>query len=272
LEKLYPTIARDLPNVPVFFDTVDMHHIREAREIALTESECMGIPSEASELKYLGIADAVVAVSEEEAVYARRLTERPVFVVSNIHEPIDPIRLPPRAMSGVFVGSFRHSPNEDGITWFIDHVMPLVVESEPTFELHVVGECPPDSLMTRQAQNVMIHGWIPELTQKLRGMRLSVAPLRFGAGVKGKISQALSLGLPVVTTPIGAEGMNLQSGRNAMVCEEPRDFAAAVVRLLRDDDLWRLLSLNGITTAQCDYGLDTAREQIRKALASSGRR
>jgi glycosyltransferase involved in cell wall biosynthesis len=136
----------------------------------------------------------------------------------------------------------------------------------------VVGECPPASLMSRQAQNIIIHGWIPELAQKLRGMRLSLAPLRFGAGVKGKISQALSLGLPVVTTPIGAEGMNLQTGINAMVCEEPRDFATAVVRLLREDDFWRTLSLNGITTAQRDYGLDTAREQIRKVLSSSGRK
>jgi GT2 family glycosyltransferase len=272
LQELYSAFARDLPKVPIVFDTVDMHHVREAREAVLTGSARMGTPSEASELKYLRISDAVVVVSEVEAVYARKLTERPVFVVSTIHEPIDHIRFPPRSVSGVFVGSFRHSPNEDGIVWFIDHVMPLVIESEPTFELHVVGECPPASLMSRQAQNIIIHGWIPELAQKLRGMRLSLAPLRFGAGVKGKISQALSLGLPVVTTPIGAEGMNLQTGINAMVCEEPRDFATAVVRLLREDDFWRTLSLNGITTAQRDYGLDTAREQIRKVLSSSGRK
>jgi GT2 family glycosyltransferase len=272
LEQMYSAIARDLPRAPIIFDTVDLHHVREAREIALKGSLSVGVPSQANEMKFLEISDAVVAVSENEATHARQLTKRPVFVVSNIHEPILPIRFPPRARSGVFVGSFRHSPNEDGVVWFIDHVMPLIVENEPAFELHIVGECPPASLKSRQAPNVLIHGWVPELTAMLRGMRLSVAPLRFGGGVKGKISQALSLGLPVVTTPIGAEGMCLQTGINAMVCEEPRDFATAVVRLLRDDDFWRSLSVEGISTAQRKYGLDTAREQIRKVLTSSGRR
>ncbi len=272
LEQVYPAIARDLSGVPIIFDTVDLHHVREAREVALKGSSSVGAPSQASEMKFLEVSDAVVAVSEDEAALARQLTKRPVFVVSNIHEPIDPIRFPPRARSGVFVGSFRHSPNEDGIVWFIDHVMPYVAEIEPTFELHVVGECPPPSLTSRQASNVLIHGWVPELTAMLREMRLSVAPLRFGAGVKGKISQALALGLPVVTTPIGADGMSLQTGINAMVCEDPRDFATAVVRLLRDDDLWRTLSKEGISTAQRMYGLDTAREQIGKVFTGLGRR
>lgn len=101
-------------------------------------------------------------------------------------------------------------------------------------------------------------------------MRLSLAPLRFGAGVKGKISQALSLGLPVVTTSIGAEGMSLRNGINAMVCDEPREMATAVVRLLHDDDLWTALSVEGISTAKRKYGLDTAREQIRTVLTSLG--
>lgn len=270
LEQMHSAITKDLPEVPIIFDTVDLHHVRETREMALKGSSSVGKMSQAIETKFLGISDAVVVVSEDEAALARQLTRRPVFVVSNIHEPIDPIRFPPKTMSGVFVGSFRHSPNEDGIIWFIDHVMPLIVENEPAFRLHVVGECPPAALMARRAPNVRVHGWIPELTAMLREMRLSLAPLRFGAGVKGKISQALSLGLPVVTTSIGAEGMSLRNGINAMVCDEPREMATAVVRLLHDDDLWTALSVEGISTAKRKYGLDTAREQIRTVLTSLG--
>lgn len=270
LREVHQAIVRDLSGIPLVFDTVDMHHVREAREAVVKGLSGVRDLSENYELKFLKVSDAVVVVSVDEAMYARNLTDRPVFVLSNIHESGDVIQYPPKVTEGVFVGSFKHSPNEDGILWFLDNVMPLIVECEPRFRIHIVGESPPTSLMARRASNVIVHGWVPELTSMLRGMRLTVAPLRFGAGVKGKISQSLSLGLPVVTTSVGAEGMELKTGVNAIVCEQPHEFAAAVVRLLHDDEYWTSLSVNGIATAQRNYGLHVARSQILKIFENIG--
>lgn len=272
MEMMHPAIATDLEGIPIIFDTVDLHHLREDRESAVRGSSKVMKSSKNSELGFLKTADVVVVVSEHEAAIARELTSRPVMVVSNIHELVEPIQFPPMTKSAAFVGSFRHSPNEDGIVWFIDKVMPLITKSESSFELHIVGESPPESLKSRRSENVVVHGWVDEIDSILRHMRLSVAPLRFGAGVKGKISQALSLGLPVVTTAIGAEGMSLETGTNALVCDLPEEFAAAVLRLLRDDDYWRLISTNGVKTAERNYGKATAYRQIANVLANCERK
>jgi glycosyltransferase involved in cell wall biosynthesis len=165
-------------------------------------------------------------------------------------------------MSALFVGSFKHTPNADGIIWFLDEVLQQILEVIPDFHLKIVGENPPEYLKSYESDHVEILGWVPDLDPLLYDSRVSVSPLRFGAGVKGKISQALSFGLPLVTTSIGAEGMSLRNGVDSMICDSSQDFAEGVIHLLTDDLLWHHLSANGQETAEIFYGQKYAREQI----------
>ncbi len=96
--------------------------------------------------------------------------------------------------------------------------------------------------------------------------RVFVAPLRFGAGIKGKIAQSLSLGLPVVTTSIGAEGMHLEDGKHVLIADSPRDFAAAVIRLYNDSALWDTLAENGRSHVAQNFSSTAARETLSRLL------
>ncbi|MFN2414822.1 MAG: glycosyltransferase family 4 protein, partial [Pyrinomonadaceae bacterium] len=139
---------------------------------------------------------------------------------------------------------FSHRPNGDAVRFFAREVLPLVRESLPEVELLVVGDNAPAGLGGEGAGGVRVLGYVPEIAPLFEGARVFVAPMRFGAGMKGKVGDALSYGLPVVTTNVGAEGMSLRDGEEALIADTARDFASAVVRLYRDEALWRRLASN----------------------------
>jgi glycosyltransferase involved in cell wall biosynthesis len=98
------------------------------------------------------------------------------------------------------------------------------------------------------------------------GCRLSVAPLRYGAGVKGKVNQSLACGLPVVVTPQAAEGMYLVDGESALIADDAANFAAAVVRLYRDQALWERLSAAGLALMETHFSFEAARRAIQELV------
>jgi len=255
-------LQRDLHGVPIIFDMVDLHQLRESRESQIMRSEVLKSESKILEDRCLLSADYVIAVSEEEAEFARQIGSKSVLVVSNVHQVSEIRMFAPTTMSALFVGSFKHTPNADGIIWFLDEVLHQVVEVIPDFCINIVGENPPEYLKQYESDHVKILGWVPDLEPLLFDARLSVSPLRFGAGVKGKISQALSIGLPLVTTSVGAEGMSLCDGVDALICDSSQSFAESVIHLLTDDLLWHRLSNNGQQTAENFYGRKYARHQI----------
>ena len=262
MDALSNRLESDLHGVPVIFDMVDLHQLREIRQSQVLKSEDLKSESKTLEDRCLLSADHVVAVSEEEAEFARQIGAKSVSVVSNVHHVSEIRTFAPRTMSALFVGSFKHTPNADGIIWFLDEVLQQILEVIPDFRLKIVGENPPEYLKSYESDHVEILGWVPELDPLLYDSRVSVSPLRFGAGVKGKISQALSVGIPLVTTSIGAEGMSLRNGVDSMICDSSQDFAEGVIQILTDDLLWHRLSTNGQETAENFYGQKYAREQI----------
>jgi glycosyltransferase involved in cell wall biosynthesis len=136
----------------------------------------------------------------------------------------------------LFVAGFNHPPNVDGLCWFIDEVMPLVWQSCPQLKVHVVGSNAPVVVTALATDRVIVHGYLSdeELARQYSRARMVAVPLRFGAGVKGKVLEALQHGLPLVTTPIGAEGLpEPESVFN--VEDTAEDFAAALVALEQGD-------------------------------------
>jgi glycosyltransferase involved in cell wall biosynthesis len=120
------------------------------------------------------------------------------------------------------------------MTYFCGEIFPLIVNAEPDVRLRIIGSSPPGEIAALASDHVEVLGFVPEVKPFLETSAISIAPLRFGGGIKGKIGEAMSLGLPVVTTSTGIEGFGLQPGIDALVADNPGDFAGAVIRLLRD--------------------------------------
>ena len=233
------------PQIPVVFDTVDLHSVRQARQRAvLGEASLAGqeLFAEDDEVGLARSADAVVVVSDDEAIYLRERGVANVVVVPNVHEAPDPwmIRsgLTGRRMDALFVGGFRHPPNIDAAESFIGEVLPLVRDRIPEFGFRVVGADITEDLRRRfDAPGVTVVGHLPSLARAYGEAGVVVAPLRFGAGLKGKVGEAMSYGVPIVLTPTAAEGFrDFRAGRVAVSAV---DFAAAVVELLTDPEAWR---------------------------------
>ncbi|HEX8557382.1 MAG TPA: glycosyltransferase [Pyrinomonadaceae bacterium] len=247
-EALLKSVRRADPRVKVVFDTVDLHFVRLAREAELTGDA--GLAREAERYREterrLALASDLtwLVSSADREAFERVAPGAPSAVVTNIHPP-QGRGLPFAARAHLlFVGSFHHRPNTDGVAFYAREVLPLVREQLPGVELLVVGDGAPAALAACEAAGVRLLGYVPDIAPLFARCRVFVAPLRFGAGMKGKVGEALSYGLPVVTTTVGAEGMHLRDGEEALIADTAADFAAAVVRLYRDEALWSRLSSN----------------------------
>ncbi|MFL6256701.1 MAG: glycosyltransferase [Pyrinomonadaceae bacterium] len=247
-EGVLGTIRRADPRVKVIFDTVDLHFVRLAREAELTGDRALAREAERSrklETRLARMSDLVwFASSTDLDVMEREGPGVPSAVIPTIH------RTHARGLPFserehlLFVGNFRHRPNEDGVRFFVREVLPKVRETLPRVELLVVGDGAPQEFSRLAAEGVRLLGYVPDVDPLFAHARVFVAPIRFGAGIKGKIGEALAYALPLVTTPVGAEGMSLRDGEEALIADTAEEFAASVVRLYRDAELWQRLASN----------------------------
>jgi GT2 family glycosyltransferase len=173
----------------------------------------------------------------------------------------------------LFVGSFAHPPNRHGVLWFVDQALPLIRTRVPTARLTIAGSKPPADVRALAGDAVSVCADVSdaELHELYRTTRVAAVPLRYGAGVKLKVVEALREGLPLVTTSIGAQGLpGLE--RVASICDEPRDFADAVCELLTDDIAWAERSAAQVAYAAEYYSEAAFRDSLMQALARSASR
>lgn len=172
----------------------------------------------------------------------------------------------------IFIGSCAHSPNRDALIWFCEEIYPLILKELPSLVLNVVGPNPSRDVMALQSENIKIHGKIidSDLIDLYKSSKLSVIPLRYGAGVKGKTIEALYHGLPIVSTSVGLEGIR-GIGRYLDPEDSADDFAAEVISLYHDKERWNDISERGSTHIGEFYTLEKAAEQICEILASARR-
>jgi glycosyltransferase involved in cell wall biosynthesis len=129
---------------------------------------------------------------------------------------------------------------------------------------------PPPTVAALAAEDFVVSGYVPDLDPYLTGCRVSISPLRYGAGVKGKVNHAMSYGLPVVATTPSIEGMHLIPGEEALVADDPDSFADAVVRAYTDEALWTMLSRAGRENVRLHFSRDVARSAVTRLIALSG--
>jgi sugar transferase (PEP-CTERM/EpsH1 system associated) len=183
--------------------------------------------------------DRVVAVSKEDADLMKR--EYGVSTVSDVPTGVDtdffrPKEYTERTNNIVFTGSMDWLPNEDAIRWFVDAIFPLIRYKVPDAVLTVVGRNPAASLqeLASADSGVVVTGRVPDVRPYMNKASVYVVPIRIGGGTRLKIYEAMAMGLPIVSTTIGAEGLSVKDGQNILLRDDPEAFAKAVVHLLAD--------------------------------------
>ena len=268
----YLLLARKLaPHARFVFDTVDLHYLREQREAELSGDpgqQRQAQQTRARELRLIRQADLTLVVSPvEQALLAREAPDAAVEILSNVHRATasqTPFR---ERRDLVFVGGYRHPPNADAAVWLAREIYPLIRAHRPDIALHLIGsDATAEILALRDLDGVQVHGHVPDLAPYMDGCRIGLAPLRYGAGVKGKINLSMAHGQPVVATAAAVEGMYLRDGVDVLVADEPPAFAAAVLRLYEDADLWETLARNGLANLEQHFSFDAARRALRRVL------
>lgn len=270
---LLAAIREIAPRARVVFDTVDVHFVRELREAELArDPELVAKASETkrSELAVVRETEATITVSEEDrqAILAE-VPGTTVYVVPNVHEPDLAARSTAGRQGLLFVGNFSHPPNVDAALFLGREVWPLVKRQVPEATLTIVGPDPPATVV-QMDREIVVTGWVESVEPYLARTRVAVAPLRYGAGMKGKVGEALAAGVPVVTTPIGAEGIagSEPAASGVIVADGAHELAAQCVRLLRDDALWHRLSAAGPAAVGSRFGRAPVGDALRELVAA----
>lgn len=265
----YLAALRCWPQVRIIYYGHDIHHERIRRHHAVNGDPALRVQAEHVREIEEGIwsaSDAILYPSREEteqvqawlgahAIDARALTI-PLFAFDAV-PPTDSVTGPGDRRGVLFVGNFAHEPNVDAVIWFAREVWPLVRGRRPDSRLYLVGAAPTAAIEALAGEDIVVTGQVSEveLAEHYARARLVVAPLRFGAGIKGKVLEAMYHGVPIVTTTTGAQGFS--DAGFLHVSDDAVQMAALVGRLLSDDDAWYHSAVGGLAYVAERFSVDT---------------
>ena len=264
-------ITLHAPQVPLVYDMVDAHGLRLLRKAAISGSPDDLRDSrhiEAVERRSARMADITVAVSRAEVDHISSVSGINVtsLVIPTIHKAVPSIPGFEGREGILFVGGFQHDPNVDAAVYLVREILPRVCAKIGPVPVTIVGSRPKPEVLGLASETVRVVGWIADLTPEYARHRLVVAPLRYGAGVKGKIGEALSHGVPIVTTPIGVEGYDVVHGRDILIGESTDDLVDAIAQIYHDDAAWSGLSENGALAVERTAGEPALKSLLRQLI------
>lgn len=273
-EALLPLVRKADRKIKIIFDTVDIVFLRLEREYKLTgdtrfAKEAMRYRKLESRLARA--SDQVWCVTpEDREVLAKEAPSARFEIIPTIH----PLQARGKSFDErrglLFIGGFLHRPNTDAVHYLTREIYPLIKKSIPGVKLYIVGSHAPPEIAAYSSEDIAVLGFVPDVNPIFHSSRVFVAPLRYGSGIKGKVGQALSYGLPVVTTTIGAEGMGLKNGHEAIIADDPQEFAEMVVEVYGNRELWQRLSDYGYTHIQKHFTPQVVEEKIYNAIKGLG--
>ncbi|MDR2548601.1 MAG: glycosyltransferase [Desulfobulbus sp.] len=272
-EYLIPAAREASPKAAIIFHAPDLVHLREERQALLEKSSTASAAvTRQRELTIIKKSDVVVVLSDiEKKLLEQNGCTTKMELFSALYAPV------PDTVPGFltrkdvfFLGGFSHTPNIDAVLWFAGAIWPRIHAVLPEASFRIIGAAP-----TRQVielgniPGVKTEGFVADLTPVLAEMRLGVAPLRFGAGIKGKVALTMGAGIPCICSPIAAEGMGIDHGCAFLLAETEADYIEKTVRLYQDAGLWETLSKAGASLIQERFGLDACKSRLAQILEAS---
>ncbi len=210
--------------------------------------------------------DAVTVLSEPDR--DELLALNPDYNVTVIPNGIEMERFPSPDPSAerdpahlLFVGNYDYAPNRDAALWLANEILPKVRQQVPDTRLSLVGNAPPPELQALANDPISVTGRVPDVRPYLQGATVFVCPLRYGAGIKNKVLEALASGIPVVATPVSVDGITITDGESALVANDAEELAAATVRVLQNDALRQTLGERGRAVVEGGYSWRSVAER-----------
>ena len=270
IEALAPSASR-------IFYTVDMHGLREVREAELLGDALKLAEAQETlrqELELIERSDVAVVLSSHEASFLESKGHKNIEVLPLIRDYTPPVGLPgyEERRNVVFIGGFQHSPNLDAVRWLLDEIWPelrdiLNHRGSPAIRLRIVGSNMPEWIRDAAADDIEPLGFVEDLGEIFSQSRLSVAPLRYGAGLKGKIATSLGYGVPTIGTSIAFEGMPTEGLAAIRLSEDdPANIARLIADIYSDPQRWGEVSASGIDYVLAHYSLQSVTPRVTRIL------
>ncbi len=274
-EQFLSHLQRMAPRPKIVFFGHDLHYLRVAREADLLGDDSLLKDSADWRKREYAVFDQV------DTVYYPSQAEVDELASNAVSTPARAIPLyamnvaalpeySPRAGADIlFVGGFNHPPNVDAVSWFVDAVMPLLVGEFPEIRFHIVGSNPTDTVQELQGGSVQVYGYLSdeELAAMYRKVQMAVVPLRFGAGVKGKVLEAIQMNVPLITTPTGAEGIP-EADKVMQIAEDAQGLATAIKQTLAANAGSNPESLEAMSARMANY-LPWLRQNFSRDVAAA---
>jgi glycosyltransferase involved in cell wall biosynthesis len=255
----------------VLFCNADLHFLREIREaIEKNNQETLNnaVSVRDAELDIIRKVDVALSYNpiEHAVILSHNLNSSKVATCPWVVDVKENIPGFAQRADIAFLGGFGHPPNKSAVVFFIDQVMPLIRKQLPDAKFRVFGSNVPEDIEKMAGDDIVIEGFIEDVADVYNHCRVFVAPLLTGAGIKGKVIDALAHGTPSVLSVIAAEGTPLRHGLEVMIAQTPKEWADEVIRLYQDQELWEKISKNARDFAKQTYSFENGRKLMRKAL------
>ena len=269
-ERYLPLVRLYQPTALVLYSVADLHHLRLARQAQIEgRPELLALSRRQRAVEYAAAraADIVLTHSPAEAALLRREVPPQKIHVVPWAVPARPITVPFEERHGIaFIGGFAHAPNPDAVAWLREAVMPLVWACDPDITCQIVGPGWPGHFASGAEPRIRLSGQLDMLDTLFGGLRATVAPLRFGAGIKGKVLESFAHGVPCAMTPIAAEGLTLPGVLQTLLGADAATLAAVILSLHQDGAANRRAAAAGFAMIDAKFSPDGIRGALGAAL------
>ncbi|RAR47089.1 glycosyltransferase [Flavobacterium lacus] len=268
-------VAEHCPNTMRMLDSEDLHCLREARRLTVLKNKPFDLNNDLAkrEIASMYRCDVTLMISEFEMVLLQTHFKVPSFLL--FYLPIwvenEKLNLPSfeERSDFMFIGNFLHAPNHDAVVYLKEVIWPLLFQKFPEAKMHIYGAYPTQKIISlhQPKLNFFVHGRAESSFEVISKARILLAPIRFGAGIKGKLLEAMQFGTPSVTSSIGAEAMNGDLLWNGFVTDSPEDFADRAIELYQNKTTWFDARQNGFEILKNRFSKDVFEDSFREFLS-----
>jgi len=277
-------VAEKCPNAIRILDTEDLHSLRKTRQEAFKKGIMyktdLLLNSEIAKRELASIyrCDLTLIISTYEMELLQNVFKVNKSLLCYLPFLIDEItddkfsELPDFEDRKHFmcIGNFRHEPNWNMVLYLKQIIWPIIRKELPKVELHVYGSYPSEKVtqLNKKTEGFLVKGWVEDVNVAMQKSRVCLAPIRFGAGIKGKFTDAMQNGLPSVTTKIGAEGMHSELPWAGSVADTPEEIASKAIELYENKSVWLQSQNNGVEIINTIYNNKEYQENFMTTLES----